>query len=239
MIYRILVLLLIGIININANDKFNNFFQNMKAYDSNMNNKTVLEENLDRNISISKDNKNFFNKIKADTLKNMESSIPWIAKKMTPNDVNKSIIENAFKEPIVVDTIFYLFSTSQNNYALYNFIKEVSKLKKVNHDIQYSGVVQGILSQGDLSELQKPFEYNESLSKEALIRMHPFIYRELNIKKVPAYLFSKCPIEFEFKKCENKFLIRGDISLIEALHQVTKEDDSYIKYLDFLQLGDY
>lgn len=164
------------------------------------------------------------NKIKISAL-NMEDN------NTTSKDLN---ISKTYKK---VDTIFYLFSTSQSEYVFYNFVRDASVLKSVNKDVKYYGVVQGLLSQENLKEIYTPFKYSSIPQEDAIIKMQFMIFKDLDIKRVPAYLFSKCPVSFKYKECDNKYLVRGEISLQKALEIVSKEDKYYKKYLKILEEG--
>lgn len=168
--------------------------------------------------------------------------LPWVTEKMFSGEfgqeVNEAIeiIKQSSIDNKEVNTIFYLFSMSQSEYTLFNFVDSAAKIEKRDKDLRFYGVVQGILSKDDLNKLYKPFKNHSELSAKAIIKMHPFIYKDLNVDRVPAYLFSKCKKgEFKYKDCKNEYLVRGDISLHAALEIVTREDKTYQKYLDAIE----
>lgn len=230
---------------------FDSFIQNMKkkeAFFTDNNNSAVLQKELIEKYNIpAENNVTQTNEQLLDGLKEKGNNailehLPWITESMLNGDNRKDIeealaaIKQNSTETKKVNTIFYLFSMSQSEYTLFNFIEEVSRLEAKSLDIKYYGVVQGMLSQEDLEKLYKPFKHYEELGNKTIIKMHPFIYKDLDLKRVPAYLFSKCPIgDFQYKKCENKYLVRGDISLQAAVEVVANEDTAYKKYLDILE----
>jgi len=232
-------------------NELDNFLSKMKktqTYYQDKNNSISKKDEImsDMNISsinsIKKEHHQFLKKLNNTTNENALSKIPWITQNML-NGMNKKKIETLTKNilnPIKekqVDTIFYLFSKSQNNYDFYNFIKDISLLKSV----KYYGVVQGMLSKKDLDELYIPFKFDKTLSDKAIIKMQPFIYRDLKLKRVPAYLFSKCSSSsenFKYSECKNKYLVRGDISLHQALEIVSKKDNYYLQYLNIIEKGE-
>lgn len=173
----------------------------------------------------------------------IKSAIPWVTNNMIKGLDKKQIkyVTDALankKSDEMVDTIFYLFSTSQSNYVLRQFVNDAHKLEKVR-GIRYYGVVQGMLSEDELAELYQPFKFNQELENKAIIKMQFMIFKDLNLKRVPAYLFSKCPAsEFKYSRCENKYLVRGEIPLSQALEIVTQEDSSYDDFLQTLTRGD-
>ncbi len=246
-------LLLVSITLFSAD--INNFFKEMKKIEheyQDENKSQSVRDTLTTTLNIkSKDElvseyNTTIETLQKNTEEAINKAIPWMSKSKLFSDVNKQdleIIMNTLKndnsqQSKKVDTVFYLFSTSQDNYSFYHFIKNVSKLENVHKDIKYYGVVQGIIPQIELEKLYQPFKFEKTLSEKSIIKMHPFMYKDLELKQVPAYLFSKCPAsEFKYKECENKFLVRGDISLSKALEIVSNEDKSYLKYLNFLEKG--
>ncbi|MFA6195337.1 MAG: TrbC family F-type conjugative pilus assembly protein [Sulfurimonas sp.] len=233
----------------------NSFFDSMKKQqdqyqDKNLSNE--IRESLVKKLKISneanltKKDKETIDSLNKNSNASLNKAVPWISKNMMSGIDEKQlqpIIDSMTHKTVAdekVDTIFYFFSTSQSEYALYNFVNKVSKLESINKKLKYYGVVQGMLQESELEKLYKPFEFNESLGEKTIIKMHPIMYKDLNLKKVPAYLFSKCSIgEFKYKDCDNKFLVRGDITLEKALEIVSSEDKSYLDYLHLLEKGDY
>jgi len=242
------ILLITIFISVFAGD-INSFFKDMRKkqeFYQDTNNSKQHAEILNKELKIPtankviKENKEILNTL-SHNQKIVETKIPWITKNMIKGIskeqlkiITQQISNNA--KNTKVDTIFYLFSTSQSEYVLYNFIKEANQLESVNKDIKYYGVVQGILTKKQLQKLYTPFKFDKNLEGKATIKMQPFIYRDLELKRVPAFLFSKCSARnFKYEECENKYLIRGEISLQEALEIVSKEDNSYTKYLRKLE----
>lgn len=230
---------------------FNNFIENMKKQeryyqDSNTSEeakKKIIEKfDFSNKISTTEEQQQVLINLKNTSDVAATSSIPWINQNISSGGYQKEIqealkaIEHSSNDTKKIDTIFYLFSMSQNNYVLYNFTLDASKLESVNKDIKYYGVVQGILSTENLDSLYKPFEFDKELAEKTIIKMHPIMFKDLQLDRAPAYLFSKCSVgEFRYKSCENKYLVRGDISLHAALEIVVKEDKSYTEYLNTLE----
>lgn len=232
-----------------------NFFDSMKKKQAqyqdkntsnNMRDSLVKRFNIPSEENVTKEYSKTINSLNEKSKKAINESIPWITKKMlsgVSEEQLQSVVDAITQKATTnekIDTIFYLFSTSQTEYSLYNFISAVSKLESLNKNIKYYGVVQGMLNKTELDMLYKPFKFEKELGAKTIIKMHPLMYRDLELKRVPAYLFSKCSAgEFKYKNCENKYLVRGDISLHKALEIVSVEDSSYLDYLHLLEKGDY
>lgn len=218
----------------------NAFFENMKNKD-NQYKEASVKINTDANTS----SKNIIDTIKEKSANNTASAIPFINKTFNNNNAELDIkaaemlVRNEEQKKIL--TIFYLFSTSQSEYMFFNFVKEAGSLEILDKNIQYFGVVQGLLEQKDLEKLYIPFENKKSLKSKAVIKMQPFIFREFNLKQVPAYLISECSkSDFKFDECENKYLIRGEISLAQVFEIITEHssDKKYVDFRNFLQKGE-
>lgn len=231
---------------LSADSSFEGFMQNMKNKTEQMKNnnpsymakKIKHDNNIPTKQEILSKNKKLFNHLDIINKKVEKESFKKIVSSQDKKLQDLNITHT--QEDKKVDTIFYLFSMSQSEYMFYNFVEESSKLEKVNKNIKYYGVVQGMLKKKDLQKLYTPFEYHKKLQKKAIIKMQPFIFKDLKLHRVPVYLFSKCSdSEFKYKKCENKYLVRGEISLQKALEIVSKTDKYYSKYLKILEHGDY
>lgn len=248
MIMKIIQLIITLSIILNASN-FNSFIDAMKKkqkfyQDRNASKKVRAKIISDFNLSTEKiinSKKELLDSLQNKSLKSLKTSIPWVTKHMISeveqkelDQITNYIINGASNTK--VDTIFYLFSTSQNPYVFYNFIQEANKLESINEDIKYYGVLQGMINHDELDKLYKPFKYKKHLEGKAKIKMQFFIYKDLDLDRVPAFLFSKCPSKnFKYSECENKYLVRGEISLLEALNVVSKENDDYLKYLEVLE----
>ena len=239
--------------HVSAGD-IDSFFESMKKYQTKYQDKNISQDkravliekyNIPKMQEVVKKNTEIIKSLQKDSDKALGSTIPWIAKNMNTGikddelkNITNSILGKTKDDK--VDTIFYLFSTSQTEFALKNFMQDVVKLEAINKRIKYYGVVQGMLSKEQLDVLYNPFRFDKELQSKAKIKMQPFIFKDLQLNRVPAYLFSKCSsTDFKYKECENKYLVRGDISLAKALDIATKEDKEYHKYLKLLEQGDY
>lgn len=60
-----------------------------------------------------------------------------------------------------------------------------------------------------------------------LIKIHPFLYRDLHIRSVPAFVIGECPKEFRYKECQYEYIAFGDMSLDTFLKDVGERDESY------------
>ena len=126
-------------------------------------------------------------------------------------------------------TVFYLFTLSQPEGSITRFMEESTQLKKLYPGtFQAYGVIRGFPKKGGLKTL---FDRFYSKSREGFVlKVHPYIFRMAGIDRAPAYLFSECPEEFRFKRCKNEYLVRGDVSLAEALKIVSDRDERYRDY---------
>ncbi|MBW6487545.1 TrbC family F-type conjugative pilus assembly protein [Sulfurimonas sp.] len=232
---------------------FNSFIQDMKQQvksytDINTSKKTkndfLQKMDFSSNLTeITQQHEEVLDDLKYKSDKAILKSLPWISQNMLDGEYDKeiqkavdAINKNNSQNNEKVDTIFYLFSMSQDATNLFNFVSDASSLETVEKEIKYYGVVQGILNNKELESLYKPFKFDEELGTKAIIKMHPLIFKDLELNRVPAYLFSKCSSgEFQYKKCENKYLVRGDIPLHAALEIIIREDKYYEKFINVLE----
>lgn len=67
---------------------------------------------------------------------------------------------------------------------------------------------------------------NKATSKNIKLMVHPWAFKEMNLEDVPVLMYSFCRDDFRFKECENKYVVKGDISLtsfFELVSQYHKE----------------
>lgn len=75
-------------------------------------------------------------------------------------------------------------------------------------------------------------------SSNVKFHIHPWAFKSLNLKVVPAYVFSICDNDnFKFRDCENKFIVKGNISLEYFMKLISEKDKSYSKYYDSFKEG--
>lgn len=128
----------------------------------------------------------------------------------------------------MVDTVFYLLSTSVPRASVASFMDQSAKVAKA-YDVRFYGVVRGFPKDGSL----KAF-FDDLYTKERegfMLKMHPAIFKAAGVSEVPAYLFAECPAEgFRFRACRLKYLVRGDVTLSRALRIAGEKDDRYKIY---------
>ena len=239
---RILLPLLMGTL-LSADDSFDGFIKNMKEKTQYKEQKSSENEAKEIQVKYNIPSRDEVISKNSELLNRLDSASKDIAQKSLKEQFNTQATKlkdlNISLKDEKVDTIFYLFSTSQSEYMFYNFVQDSTILKKINNKIKFYGVVQGVLSQEQLQKLYVPFKYHKNEEANAIIKMQPFIFKDLALDRVPAYLFSKCTrSEFKYKECENKYIIRGEISLQAALEVVSRNDKSYLKYFKLLKHGE-
>ncbi len=131
-----------------------------------------------------------------------------------------------------VPTIFYFYSTSMDKIALERFY---NKLKRIQNEF-YQDNVQGYAVFRGFPEDLKNFgqKYNKESIAGGKFKFHPFMYRFYGLNAVPAFAFAYCNQDFSFKSCEGHLLVKGDISLDEALRIFTQENKKLQAYYDLL-----
>ena len=68
--------------------------------------------------------------------------------------------------------------------------------------------------------------------------IHPWAFKKLSLKEVPAYLLSYCDNDdYRFKQCDNKYLMKGDVSLKYFFNEIEKLDKYYSKFNTSLLKG--
>lgn len=150
---------------------------------------------------------------------------------MTPKQlqVYKEKKELLAKSQKKVFTIFYLTSSSMGAKAASSFSNSLQKL--IDKKVQVQGfVVLNGFPDNFKTYLQDAIK--EAKNTDAIIKIHPLIFREFKLKRVPAYALGYCHEgeNFAFKECEIKYLIKGDMALSDVFRRIGDIDKSYTDY---------
>ena len=114
-----------------------------------------------------------------------------------PNALDRTLLK---KEP----TLFIFSSSSVPIITINNYLDDAKKIGLKTY-LVYRG----------LDDRLKYELYLTAKKRDAfLAKIHPFMYRDLNITEVPTLVFAKCPAkEFRYKKCDYLYKMIGDASL--------------------------
>lgn len=119
---------------------------------------------------------------------------------------------------------------------IYNYSHSVELKLKTNSE--------GILKIEESFNPKGMYRYMQELmnygikSENFKIHVHPWAFKNLELKKVPAYLLSYCDNDnYRYKQCDNKYLIRGDISLYYFFNQINKNKKEYESHEEALLKG--
>jgi len=126
-----------------------------------------------------------------------------------------------YKKPQLV----YLYSDSVPKPTVENVFNQAKKIKS----IEFTGCMRGFVgnTSKDLKKfIQKQVEKGKIDNIE--VRLDPFFFRDLNVKQVPALVYSRCteqPV-----KCDYDYIIYGDSNLEYLLEKIyDKSKDGLIK----------
>ena len=138
-------------------------------------------------------------------------------------------------------TIFFFVSSDMRIESFKVFVEHINKLRRKGHNVVGRVIFRGWIDDkmdgipNWLKKMQKEGLKNSEFVK---YQFHPWAFRYFELKKVPAFALSSCYEDFKFRTCENKFLIKGDMSLIEFYKILSNEHKEYEKtYRDLLEVG--
>jgi hypothetical protein len=138
-------------------------------------------------------------------------------------------------------TIFFFVSSDMRIEAFKGFVEHINKLRRKGHTVVGRVIFRGWINDKTdgipnwLKQMQKDGLKNSEFVK---YQFHPWAFRYFELKKVPAYELSSCNEDFKFRTCENKYLIKGDINLIEFYRILSEENKEYLKtYRDLIEEG--
>ncbi|WP_188109515.1 TrbC family F-type conjugative pilus assembly protein [Sulfurimonas indica] len=128
------------------------------------------------------------------------------------------------KDDSLHPTLLYFFSKSVTSTTLKNFLSRANKLKDIKTYVVFRGFDQ---------------EAKEIMMKQdkqrLLVKIHPFLYTELHIEKVPVVVYALCPDEFRYKQCKYLLRMDGDMSLNKFFEVASKQDENLLRYYNILE----
>lgn len=147
-------------------------------------------------------------------------------------DQLNNYVENFSAYNKKVPTIFYFYSESMSAVALERFYSATKKLQAhfPKENISAYAVFRGFPS--DLKNFASSYK-KESVSG-GKFKFHPMMYKFYGLISVPAFAFAYCPQDFSFNQCEKHLLVKGDISLSEALKIFSEENKQIAPYYNYL-----
>lgn len=142
------------------------------------------------------------------------------------------VMEKGIKEEKVLYFV-YLTSKSVPDSTLKNFIYGLDKLNNRGHEIKGRIIYNGFNKEKSAVDFME--DLNVTDIKHSVININPFVFEDLNIKSVPAFLVAKCPNIFKNAKCEYQYIIKGESPFENYLKILSDEDESYDDfYNDFI-----
>ncbi len=140
------------------------------------------------------------------------------------------------------DFILILTSETVPNKIIINNLLSVGILQSNGIDIETKIYFQGIPEDMEtyMKTLTKEIDnYNEEakelISENVKVKIDPRFFQIFDLKKAPALVFASCPSQVpDVKKCEYKYLIRGDSGLINFFDKIRNIDNKYEKYYRYL-----
>ncbi|MEC9492002.1 TrbC family F-type conjugative pilus assembly protein [Flexistipes sp.] len=115
------------------------------------------------------------------------------------------------KQPQLV----YLYSDSMPASTLRSIFKDAKKIKS----IKFTGCVRGFIGKtsADLKKYMRK-QVKKAKIDNIPVRMDPFFFKDLKVKRVPALVYAKCTTYPT--KCDYKYIIYGDSKLSYLVEQI-------------------
>jgi len=113
--------------------------------------------------------------------------------------------------------LVYLYSDSVPVKTVKNIFKDAKKIKSIN----FTGCLRGF--KGKTSADLKNFirkQVKKNKIDNIKVRLDPFFFTDLNVKRVPALVYAKCTTYPT--KCDYKYIVYGDSSLAYLVEQIYK-----------------
>jgi hypothetical protein len=119
--------------------------------------------------------------------------------------------------PTKTPQLIYLFSDSVPAITMENVFAQAKKITS----LEFTGCVRGFKGKTD-KDLRKFIEHQVEKGKidNQEVRMDPFFFRDLNVKKVPALVYASC--SSQPVNCDYHYIVYGDSRLDYLVEQIYK-----------------
>jgi hypothetical protein len=128
-------------------------------------------------------------------------------------------------------TLFYFISSDMDISNLKSFVAHINKLKNKGYDIVGRVLFRGLIGESfeSIPNWIKEKEEKEGLERSGNVhyQFHPWAFDYFSLNKVPAYALSSCKIDFRFRDCEHKYLLKGAVSFPEFTEILAKNNKEY------------
>jgi len=121
-------------------------------------------------------------------------------------------------------TLLYFFSKSVTSTTLKNFLSRANKLEDIKSYVVFRG----------FDQQAKEILLKQKKTK-LLAKIHPILFKDLKITRVPVIVYALCPDEFREKECKYLYRMDGDMSLNKFFEVAGEEDENLLKYYDILE----
>jgi len=140
--------------------------------------------------------------------------------------IDEDIYDNLLDYKEDIPTLLIFSSRSVPKATMKNYVADVNTLQ-LNHFIIYRGLG---------SETMNSFKKLASKEKTFFAKVHPILFKELNITKVPTLVYALCPKEFRYKQCKYLYRVDGDVSIEYFMQKIydKNKDEKIKKYLQKL-----
>lgn len=163
---------------------------------------------------------------------------------LTDNEVLKNNLEKVIEESEEYNetqiTFFFFASSDLDISNFNNFIGSVDKLQRRGYNVVgrviFFGLIDG--SFDGMANWLKTNKNDNGLKSSPNIKyqFHPWAFEYFDIKRVPAFALSSCKKDFRFKTCDNKYLIKGNISFLNFIETLSDNNKDYKKmYFDLVE----
>lgn len=192
--------------------------------------KSISEKSMDKNDGFLK---KLHKRAVANIAKNIIQTLNLV--KMDKDykiELEKGLEENFKKEKKIY--IFLLTSKSVPKSLVVNFIKGIDILNHNGDDIRGRIVFNGREKNKPFVAIMDDFNVTNAMNTEATI--NPFLFYDLNVTKVPAYVISRCPDDFKSLECVHDFMVKGEISFEKFLSILHTKNTKYANlYFDLVK----
>ena len=137
-------------------------------------------------------------------------------------------------------TIMFFISSDIRLESLKGFVEHIKKLRRRGYNITGRVMFRGWINDeidGIANWLKQKEKDGLSRTPHVKYQFHPWAFRYFSLNKVPAYALSSCKEDFRFRDCDNKYLMKGDISLVEFFNILKEHHKEYEKvYFDLIEV---
>ena len=124
------------------------------------------------------------------------------------------LVDDKLPKNEISPTLLIFTSKSVPQSTIRNYIKASKNLTDIKTYLVYRGMDKDML---------QTLKIISSKKDKFLVKVHPMMFSDLNITKVPSLVYAQCPDKFRYKECQYLYRMDGDMSIESFFRKIAEK----------------